>query len=1081
MPSSSQQTQRHHVTAVLVAHDGQTWLPRTLEALAAQTRQPHAVIAVDTGSADGTYAMLAEALGNSKVIRAERSTTFGAAIALAARTIDAIAHEADEEQAADWLWLLHDDSAPAPDALQRLLERADTAREAVVIGPKVRDWDHPAYLVEVGLTMDGAGHRHTGLERHELDQGQHDGAVDVLAVGSAGMLVRRDTWDALGGFDPHLTMFRDDVDFGWRANLSGRRVVVAPRAVVFHAQAGATGRRPLDVTSVPPRRLDRTHAMFTVLANASLVGLIVGLPRLALVTAVRATLFLATRRPAAARDEILAYGGLLVRGPSLLTSRLRRRRTRTVGRRAIRHLQPRRGSRLRSYVEHIVEWLGGQAGLDEPGAALGRPDLDKTDDDAPDSVSSQLIRRAITAPAFLLFVALTALSLAAFRHLLGLHGSLVGGRLLPMPPGSADVWRAYLADWHSVGVGVGAPSPPYVGLLAALSSLCLGKPWLAVDVLLLGAVPLAGATAYRAAKRLTTSSRLRVWAGLAYAVSPPVLGAVTAGRLDAVLGLVLLPVAAGSVVRALRPGAELRRTWVAALAVTIAVAASPILYAIVLALVVVLLVGGVSGAVVRQWRLPLAASVRSLLLAAVPLLVLAPWSVAALRHPVLAVRGAGPVVADAGLGSPRVFDLLLGLPGGSYQPPMFLYLPILLAAVAALGSERRRHFVASVWCAALGSLVVAVAVSRLTLRASEDGTPWRAWAGVPVGLTLALLLAAAARSAQGTRARFRRESFSWRQPAIAFIVIGAAAAPLAAVGWLATHSAGPVVRGAQSAVPAYVRSALGGPLGTRALVLAPQGDRIDYTVLEGATHTQFDADVAIPGARQGQLTSLVRELTSGPSDAAGHLTAQAIGYVVLLKPDARIAAALDAQPGVSRVPKDDAVSVWTLTPVPTRLSLLSPGDATLAQASSLPQPGRLAPLALDSTRGLAQTIPAGPAGRLLVLAESADKGWQASLDDEELPRATAFGTQQAFVVPAAAGTLVVRYEAPSAGVGRWVALGALTVLLVLAAPPVRLRDDVPGEPDDFAEDTFVTEPQAQGADEASLAPAAASDPLEVVS
>ncbi|MDQ1725478.1 MAG: hypothetical protein QOG52_2506, partial [Frankiaceae bacterium] len=700
MPPSSRPAPRHHVIAVLVAHDGQTWLPRTLEALAAQTRQPHTVVAVDTGSEDGTYALLAEGLGNSRVILAERSTSFGAAVALAARTIDATPHEAEEEQAAEWLWLLHDDCAPAPDCLQHLLERADSAREAVVIGPKVRDWDHRAYLIEVGLTMDGAGHRHTGLERHELDQGQHDGAVDVLAVGSAGMLVRREVWDALGGFDANLPMFRDDVDFGWRANLSGRRVVVAPRAVVFHAQAGATGRRPLAVTTVPPRRLDRTHAMFTVLANASLLGLVLGLPRLAVVTAVRATLFLATRRPAAARDEILAYGALLARGPSLLTSRLARRRTRTVGRREVRHLLPRRGSRLRSYVEHIVEWLGGHTQLDEPGAALGRPDLERTDEDAPDSVSSQLFRRAVTAPAFLLFVTLTVLSCVAFRHLLGVHGDLVGGRLLPAPAGSDDVWRAFVANWHSVGVGIGGPAPPYLALLAALSSVTLGKPWLAIDVLLIGALPLAGATAYRAAKRLTTSSRLRVWAGFAYAVSPPVVGAVTAGRLDAVFGLVLLPVAAGSVVRALRPGAELRRTWVAALAVTLVVAATPILYVIVLALVGVLIVGGLAGTLLRQWRLPLSASVRSVVIAVMPLFVLAPWSVAALRHPVLAVRGAGPVVADAALGAPRVFDLLLGLPGGSYQPPLFLYLPILLAAIASLGSERRRFFVGSVWCAA---------------------------------------------------------------------------------------------------------------------------------------------------------------------------------------------------------------------------------------------------------------------------------------------------------------------------------------------------------------------------------------------
>ena len=42
----------------------------------------------------------------------------------------------------------------------------------------------------------------TGVEFREVDQGQHDGRSDVLAVGTAGMLVRREVWDRLGGPDP---------------------------------------------------------------------------------------------------------------------------------------------------------------------------------------------------------------------------------------------------------------------------------------------------------------------------------------------------------------------------------------------------------------------------------------------------------------------------------------------------------------------------------------------------------------------------------------------------------------------------------------------------------------------------------------------------------------------------------------------------------------------------------------------------------------------------------------------------------------------------------------------------------------
>src|SRR5665213_32751 len=56
---------RHLVTAVLVAHNGARWLPKTLTALRRLTRAPQLVIAVDTGSTDATSHLLTTALGSS--------------------------------------------------------------------------------------------------------------------------------------------------------------------------------------------------------------------------------------------------------------------------------------------------------------------------------------------------------------------------------------------------------------------------------------------------------------------------------------------------------------------------------------------------------------------------------------------------------------------------------------------------------------------------------------------------------------------------------------------------------------------------------------------------------------------------------------------------------------------------------------------------------------------------------------------------------------------------------------------------------------------------------------------------------
>ncbi|CAM5427686.1 hypothetical protein SFUMM280S_10372 [Streptomyces fumanus] len=81
-----------------------------------------------------------------------------------------------------WLWLLHDDCAPEPDALAQLLRVVDTeyglGREDVaVVGPKLRGWYDRRQLPEVGVSIAHSGRRWTGLDRREQDQGQHDHAA----------------------------------------------------------------------------------------------------------------------------------------------------------------------------------------------------------------------------------------------------------------------------------------------------------------------------------------------------------------------------------------------------------------------------------------------------------------------------------------------------------------------------------------------------------------------------------------------------------------------------------------------------------------------------------------------------------------------------------------------------------------------------------------------------------------------------------------------------------------------------------------------------------------------------------------
>ncbi|MSW44080.1 MAG: hypothetical protein F2836_04820, partial [Actinobacteria bacterium] len=70
----------HHVTVVLVAHDGAAWLPSVLTGLANQTRPPDAAVAVDTESSDHSPTLLRASFGVDRVVSSTSKQGFGQAV-----------------------------------------------------------------------------------------------------------------------------------------------------------------------------------------------------------------------------------------------------------------------------------------------------------------------------------------------------------------------------------------------------------------------------------------------------------------------------------------------------------------------------------------------------------------------------------------------------------------------------------------------------------------------------------------------------------------------------------------------------------------------------------------------------------------------------------------------------------------------------------------------------------------------------------------------------------------------------------------------------------------------------------------
>ena len=908
---STTNTQGQHViTAVIVAHDGAAWLPRIAEALLGQTRPVQRVVAVDTGSRDRSGAVLAELLGRSVVFGMDRRTGYGAAIAHALRhraantNVPGPAGLAPGDRT-EWVWLLHDDSEPAPDALEQLLRGAAEARSSAVLGPKVMDWADRRVLLEAGVTIDGAGRRITGVEPREVDQGQHDGDRDVMAVSSAGMLVRRDVWDQVGGFDPAMPLLRDDVDFCWRVHAAGHRVRVITDAVVYHLEATARNRRA--PSAAPrPRRMDRHNALLTLLANLPLWPALSALAGNLVLSALRTVFFLLAKRPRAALDELAGVTSVLGHPMQLAAARRRRARGRRAAYSRLRpDLPP--GHSVRRLAEFAASVFYTSTQIDTAGSHHA------TDDPSDDDymlVDNGLAQRILTNPGVLLVAGLTVIALIAERSLLG-AGTLSGGALTPAWGGASALWHEYLQGFHPAGIGSASPAPPYVAVIAALATVLGGKPWLAIDVIMIGCIPLAGLTAFLALRRVTRSVLARVWAAAAYALLPVGMGAVAAGRFGSAVVFALIPLIALLAARIFTEGPRRARraAWATGLVVAIAAAFVPLIW-------VVTVLGALLAAVAFR------RAGRGMLLnlgitAVVPPVLLLPWTLQVATQPSLLFLEAGNKVPGLATAALPARSLLLLSPGGPGLPPFWVTGGLALAALGALLLTARRSLVMAGWSVALLGLLVSLAVSRMLLTTDDASKRVPGWPGISLaiaagGLLLAAVVAADALPAQLGEGR-------WRRPAgLGVLILAAAAcsAPLLAAGsWVATGVRGPVGGAAGPVLPPFVSVSSQNGARPRTLVLRAERGTVTYEVLRGADPLLGATDLTQPPAAQRTLDSVVSTLVAqGGGDAQDQgqaLAALDIGYVLLPAPaDAALAGTLNNVADLRPVSKTAGFQLW---------------------------------------------------------------------------------------------------------------------------------------------------------------------------
>lgn len=997
-----------HVTAVLVTHNAGAWLPQTLTSLRALDRRPDRLIAVDTGSEDNSLSLLKESGLFEVGVAGSRSDGFGEAVgkALAARP------SGPEDE---WLWLLHDDITVAPDALRRLLECAVRNPDADVLGPKLLQpgrGDGPRRLSELGVSISDTARRHLDLEPGEIDQKQHR-SRDTLGVSTCGMLVRRRVYEAVGGLAAELPVFRDGVEFGWRATDAGYRVRTCPEAMITHRQAGRSGLRRSLLVGQDVAATDRLLGMRAVAAHR---GPLVSL-RLIWGSLLRALGFLLAKAPDRSRSELRALGAFFD-GGSVRSLRARVPKPASAEARArVKELRPRWWSSFAVAGDAIVGVFGER--WQRSFAHDADTSIDELTGDEFAATTDRPQRSLLANPLLLTLVVASVLAFVAGRNLIR-PGVLSSDVLLPARSTLGAAYQAYLAPI------IGAPGiapPPWLGWTALGSTLTLGRPDWFVSLVLLAGVPLAILIAIPLLRRVIPDLRVRLAAAVLYALLPVLLGAVNRGLLEVAVLAILLPPLGVSVralvLRRTRGPESWRSAWATGLLLAIILAYAPILGALVA-------VAAIVGVVVfrrdrgRLGRLGIAVGL--------PALLLAPWLPTLLNG--WSRLLVGPDAGLRGLETGPVWALMLGRTPGPGLPPLWLGAAVLgvVWLLALLGAVIRPTSPAllGAWGTALGAFALAAVFQGRLATVLPQGTRVRPDTELLLFVGFAALVLAAAVGFGRIAEALSRRGFGVAHLGTIAVGLLTVAALLASVAWWGIGGAtGPLKRTEVAELPPFLRNAMTSDARMRTLAIEYQGADPHWSLIADDQERLGDADRGLAfggsGTMQQRTSSLVARMLSGAGDerVAEDLASLAVSHIWVRGATEEHRARINNTPGLGAEAVFGDTVVWTVPATAGRYVVV----------------GGPEPLVVPSTPNGHGALDLAASGqpRQLIIHEPTDRRLRVEFQGNELPVTTA-ADRTLVNLPPQAGRLEVDYRAP---LHPWLALAQLLLALVavvLAAP-----------------------------------------------
>lgn len=154
----------------------------------------------------------------------------------------------------DYIIILNNDTVTDSECVQELVKAAEKTETIGIVSPKIyfskgSEYHKDRYKKdELGKVIWYAGGKidwnnmyesHRGVD--EVDHGQYDTIEETDFATGCCLLIKKEVIEKVGMFDERYFLYKEDVDLSIRVKRAGYRIVYAPKAFLWHANASSTG------------------------------------------------------------------------------------------------------------------------------------------------------------------------------------------------------------------------------------------------------------------------------------------------------------------------------------------------------------------------------------------------------------------------------------------------------------------------------------------------------------------------------------------------------------------------------------------------------------------------------------------------------------------------------------------------------------------------------------------------------------------------------------------------------------------------------------------------------------------------